>query len=69
MPYVTLGSKDKILFPSQTADVRTLSTNAEETLLNPSDDLPTLEWADTSKLSEYKLTPPSISLFERVGLV
>ena len=46
-----------------------LDTIAEETPLNPSDDLPTLEWADTSKLSEYKLTPPSISLFERIGLV
>lgn len=46
-----------------------LSTNAKETQLNPSDDLPTLEWVDTSKLSEYKLTPPSASLFERIGLI
>lgn len=46
-----------------------LDTNAEETLLDPSDDLPTLEWASPNKLSSYKLTPPSISLFERIGLV
>lgn len=45
-----------------------LETNADQTLLNPSDDLPTLEWADVSKINTYKLTPPSISLFERLGL-
>lgn len=46
-----------------------LSTIAEEALLDPSDDLPALEWVDTSKLNEYKLTPPSTSLFGRVGLL
>lgn len=46
-----------------------LDTIAAETPLNPSDDLPTLEWADVTRLNEYKLTPPSISLFKRMGLV
>lgn len=46
-----------------------LSTNAQETPLNPSDDLPTLEWVDVGKLNQYKLTPPSTSLFTRLGLI
>lgn len=45
-----------------------LDTNAEQTLLNPSDDLPTLEWVLLEELSDYKLTPPSVSLFERIGI-
>ncbi|HET7302528.1 MAG TPA: NUDIX hydrolase [Candidatus Saccharimonadales bacterium] len=46
-----------------------LDTSAEETPLNPSDDLPTLEWALLAKLGDYTLTPPSISLFKRIGIV
>lgn len=46
-----------------------LDTNADQTPLNPSDDLPTLEWASLDKVSGYKLTPPSITLFKRLGFL
>lgn len=33
------------------------------------DDLKTVEWVSIDKLSNYKLTPPSIKLFERLGWI
>lgn len=41
--------------------------NADDIATKLSDDLVKLEWVDPSKLSEYKLTPPSVTLFERLG--
>lgn len=46
-----------------------LDTDADQTPLNPSGDLPTLEWASLDKVSGYKLTPPSITLFKRLGFL
>ncbi len=31
------------------------------------DDLVKLEWVDLARLDDYNLTPPSISLFKRLG--
>ncbi|MGF7229667.1 MAG: NUDIX hydrolase [Candidatus Saccharibacteria bacterium] len=45
-----------------------LLVEAKDIKLQPTDDLATLEWVPINKLSDYKLTPPSISLFERLGL-
>jgi 8-oxo-dGTP diphosphatase len=33
------------------------------------DDLAKIEWVDPADLIKYKLTPPSITLFERLGLI
>ena len=33
----------------------------------PGDDLVKLEWVDLSNLNNYKLTPPSLVLFKRLG--
>lgn len=43
--------------------------NADEIKVLPSDDLVRLEWVDIKRLSDYKLTPPSITLFERLGIL
>lgn len=40
--------------------------NADEIKVDPSDDLVKLEWVDLAALGGYKLTPPSITLFERL---
>jgi len=45
-----------------------VDTNADAIKIKPSDDLITLEWVEVAELSEYKLTPPSIVLFKRLGL-
>lgn len=41
--------------------------NAAEIKIQPSDDLVKLEWVDTSTFSRCKLTPPSATLFKRLG--
>lgn len=33
------------------------------------DDLTILEWVELGKLKDYKLTPPSVILFERLGYI
>jgi 8-oxo-dGTP pyrophosphatase MutT (NUDIX family) len=43
--------------------------NAAEIKTKLSDDLVKLEWVAPEKLSEYMLTPPSIALFKRLGLM
>jgi 8-oxo-dGTP pyrophosphatase MutT (NUDIX family) len=44
-----------------------LPKDASEIELQPQDDLVKLEWIDMGDLPNYKLTPPSISLFTRLG--
>lgn len=41
--------------------------NTDEIKIDPSDDLVKLKWVDLAALDSYKLTPPSITLFERLG--
>ena len=41
--------------------------NADEIETKLSDDLVKLEWVELGKLRDYKLTPPSMTLFERLG--
>ena len=41
--------------------------DANEIETKLSDDLVKLEWIELDKLHEYKLTPPSVTLFERLG--
>jgi 8-oxo-dGTP pyrophosphatase MutT (NUDIX family) len=43
--------------------------NADEIETKLSDDLVRLEWVDIGKLGNYKLTPPSITLFKRLGYI
>ena len=42
--------------------------NAADIETKTSDDLVKLEWVDLKQLGNYKLTPPSIALFKRLGL-
>jgi len=42
--------------------------NADEMKTEPGDDLAQLEWVDLTKLNDYKLTPPSVALFVRLGI-
>lgn len=42
--------------------------NADEIKIDPSDDLAKLGWVDLAALGGYKLTPPSIKLFQRIGI-
>lgn len=44
-----------------------IDKNADEIETKLSDDLVKLEWVDPAKLDGYKLTPPSITLFQRLG--
>ena len=44
-----------------------ISANAEETSVTPKDDLIMLKWVEVTKLKRYKLAPPSVSLFKRLG--
>lgn len=46
-----------------------LKTNFLDTKVSLSDDLKVFEWADLKKLASYKLTPPSITLFKRLGWI
>lgn len=41
--------------------------NAEEIDVKLSDDLIKVEWVDLKDLNKYKLTPPSIRLFKKLG--
>jgi 8-oxo-dGTP pyrophosphatase MutT (NUDIX family) len=45
----------------------TFDKNAEDVKTMPGDDLEKFTWVDPDRLSEYKLTPPSIELFTRLG--
>lgn len=45
------------------------SKAATDVKLKSSDDLVKLEWIDLKQLGNYKLTPPSVTLFERLGLL
>jgi 8-oxo-dGTP pyrophosphatase MutT (NUDIX family) len=45
------------------------SEDASEILVKIGDDLEIFQWADISELDKIKLTPPSIELFERLGLI
>lgn len=40
---------------------------AAEIPISPSEELPTLRWFELDKLGSYKLTPPSIELFTKLG--
>ena len=44
-----------------------ISKKAKDIKVNLTDDLEKYVWADTNKLSAYKLTPPSVELFKRLG--
>jgi 8-oxo-dGTP pyrophosphatase MutT (NUDIX family) len=44
-----------------------MDKNANDIKAEPSDELVKLEWVDLAQISNYKLTPPSIQLFERLG--
>lgn len=44
-----------------------ISTNFDEIKVTLSDDLKQFEWVSLDKLSNYKLSPPSITLFNRLG--
>ncbi len=41
--------------------------NASEITVQPGDDIEKSIWADANKLKDYKLTPPSVELFSRLG--
>ncbi len=45
------------------------SKAATDVKLKSSDDLVKLEWIDLKQLGNYKLTPPSVTLFARLGLL
>lgn len=44
-----------------------VNKDAVEIETNPSDDLVKLEWVAPTELNDYTLTPPSITLFKRLG--
>jgi 8-oxo-dGTP pyrophosphatase MutT (NUDIX family) len=44
-----------------------VDSNAADSKTNPTDDLVMLQWVDLAELKQYKLTPPSIALFTRLG--
>ncbi len=44
-----------------------VDSNAADIALEPSDDLVKLEWVDLANLREHTLTPPSVTLFSRLG--
>ncbi len=44
-----------------------ISSNFDDIEVTLSDDLKQFEWVSLDKLSNYKLTPPSITLFNRLG--
>jgi 8-oxo-dGTP pyrophosphatase MutT (NUDIX family) len=44
-----------------------VNKNAADIEVQPNDDLATLAWADPKRLGGYKLTPPSVTLFKRLG--
>lgn len=44
-----------------------LNTDAADVALKLSDDLIRVQWADMDQLPSYQLTPPSVSLFKRLG--
>lgn len=46
-----------------------VDSDASEITVTPGDDIQTTTWADPTKLSEYKLTPPSVELFTRLGYI
>ncbi|HSX07764.1 MAG TPA: NUDIX hydrolase [Candidatus Saccharimonadales bacterium] len=46
-----------------------IDKNAYEIETKLNDDLVKLEWVDLDKLSGYKLTPPSVTLFRRLGYI
>jgi len=41
--------------------------NAADILVVPGDDIERYVWADATRLHDYKLTPPSVELFGRLG--
>jgi 8-oxo-dGTP pyrophosphatase MutT (NUDIX family) len=44
-----------------------INKKAADIIVTPGDDIEGYMWADAEKLSAYKLTPPSIKLFNRLG--
>jgi 8-oxo-dGTP pyrophosphatase MutT (NUDIX family) len=46
-----------------------IDLNPKDIQTRPGDDLVKLEWVDLSELARYKLTPPSVTLFNRLELV
>lgn len=46
-----------------------LSLNAERVKIQLNDDLAKYEWVKLEDLSKYKLTPPSIALFNKLGYI
>lgn len=46
-----------------------LDKDSHDVAVIPGDDLVKLDWAGLGELDNYKLTPPSKSLFDRLGLI
>ena len=46
-----------------------IDNNADDIPAKPSDDLTKLEWVHLARLNTYKLTPPSLTLFGRLGYI
>lgn len=44
-----------------------IDKDADDIKTSPDDDLAKIAWVDPSALNSYKLTPPSITLFTRLG--
>jgi 8-oxo-dGTP pyrophosphatase MutT (NUDIX family) len=44
-----------------------IDSNAADISVTPGDDIQTTTWTEPGKLSDYKLTPPSVKLFTRLG--
>lgn len=54
----------KMQFNVYKVSIDAVASNIE---VHPNDDLIKLEWIDLEHISDYKLTPPSLSLFTRLG--
>lgn len=46
-----------------------LDKKASDIIPSPTDDLVELNWVDVDKLGDYQLAPPSVSLFQRLGIL
>lgn len=64
------GTGEKVMCHMQFYVYRVdVNKNADETKTMPSDDLIKLEWVELAELGNYKLTPPSVTLFKRLGYI
>lgn len=66
----TLKSGEQIIVQMKFFTYRVdLDQPAEAVPIQPSEELPTLEWIPIDALGEYNLTPPSVALFAKLGLL